>query len=145
MQSPLLAHQYHSDHAIIEQVQEIMKELNRLNSDKLSAQSVELLRWLFAIEMGPPEETCLRFVRRVSVEEMETEMTPDQDNDVVVSVHIPYLGVLKISREGMRKEAPQAPISVQHLVQVVGRFFLQEPENFFTTSSLPMTCWMRRL
>ncbi|KAM3070354.1 hypothetical protein ACMFMG_010185 [Clarireedia jacksonii] len=107
----LLAHQYHSDRAMIEQVQENMKELNRLNSDNLSAQSADLLRRLLAIEMDPTaEEICPRSVRRVSVEEPGIEMPPDQDDDVAVSVHIPYFGVIKISREGMRKEVPEARI-----------------------------------
>ncbi len=107
----VLAHQYHIDRAMIEQVQENMKEVNRLNSDALSAQSADLLGRLLAIvverDNGSP-----RCIRRVSVQEARTETAlSDHDNDAVVSVHIPYFGVIKIAREGMRKEVPgtQAP------------------------------------
>ncbi|KIN05446.1 hypothetical protein OIDMADRAFT_102000 [Oidiodendron maius Zn] len=102
----LLAHQYHSDRAMIEQVQENMKEVNRLNSDALSAQSADLLRRLLTIEV----ETAGCYPRRasrVSVQKAGAEtVLPDQD-DAVVSVHIPYFGIIKITHEGLSKEVPK--------------------------------------
>jgi hypothetical protein len=47
----LLAHQCISDRAMIEQVEENMVEVGRLNSDALSVQSADLLRRLSAIEI----------------------------------------------------------------------------------------------
>lgn len=103
----LLAHQYHSDRAMIEQVQENMEEVNRLNSDALSAQSADLLRRLLTIEAETPDGYP-RCARRVSVQEAGTQTAlPNQDDDVVVSVHIPYFGIIKIAREGMSKEVPK--------------------------------------
>ena len=102
----ILAHQYHIDRAMIEQVQENMKEVNRLNSDVLSAQSADLLGRLLAmvVESANGYPRC---TRSVSVQEAGTETAlPDHDDDVVVSVHIPYFGVIKIAREGMSKEVP---------------------------------------
>ena len=93
----LLSHQYYSDRAMIEQVQENMEELNGLYSDALSAQSADLLRRLLTIEVDPAEGEC---DKTVSVQE---DGTP-QDNDAVVSVHIPYFGIIKIAREGISKE-----------------------------------------
>ena len=107
----LLAHQYHSDRAMIEQVQENMKEVNRLNSDALSAKSADLLSRLLNIEI----ETAIddpRCAKKVSVQNAGTGTAPlDPDADIVVSVHIPYFGVVQIAREGIRKEVPkqQAP------------------------------------
>ncbi|KAL9129510.1 MAG: hypothetical protein Q9175_007279 [Cornicularia normoerica] len=102
----ILAHQYHIDRAMIEQVQENMEEVNRLNSDALSAQSADLLGRLLAmvVERADGYPRC---TRRVSVQEAGTETAlPDHDNDAVVSVHIPYFGIIKIAREGMSKEVP---------------------------------------
>ncbi|KAJ5858034.1 Polyketide synthase KR [Penicillium solitum] len=74
----ILAHQYLSDRAMIEQAQENMQEVNSLNSDAMSAQSAELLRRVD----GP-------------------------NDDDVVTVNIPYFGIVKISGGGIRKEAPR--------------------------------------
>ena len=99
----LLAHQYHSDRAMIESVQENMKEVNRLNSDTLSAQSADLLGRLLTIEVEMAGEDS-RSTGMVSVQEAGLGTTLlDQDDDAVVSVHIPYFGLIKIAREGISK------------------------------------------
>ncbi|OCK76858.1 hypothetical protein K432DRAFT_385126 [Lepidopterella palustris CBS 459.81] len=122
----LLAHQYHSDRAVIEQVQENMEEVNRLNSDALSAQSADLLRRLLTIEVDTADGYP-RCTRRVSVQEAGTETAlPGQDDDAIVSVHIPYFGIIKIAREGMSKEisksqATTAKTNRPAQSQVVGR------------------------
>lgn len=115
----LLAHQYHSDRAMVEKVQENMEELNHLNSDALSAQGADLLRRLLAIDLETGDESpgC---ERRVSVHEVgEESAMPDQD-DAIVSVHIPYFGIIKITREGMNKEASRTQatnhLAPSHLV-----------------------------
>ncbi|KUM63949.1 hypothetical protein ACN42_g3141 [Penicillium freii] len=48
--SNLLAHQYLSDRAMIEQAQVNMKQISRVNGDTLSAQSADLLHKLLAID-----------------------------------------------------------------------------------------------
>lgn len=105
----LLAHQYHSDRAMIERVQENMQEVNRLRSDTLSAQSADLLGRLLTIEIETAD-SYPRCARRVSVQEAGTGTALlDQDDDAVVSVHIPYFGIIKIAREGIRMEVPKPP------------------------------------
>lgn len=105
----LLAHQYQSDRAMIEQVQENMEEVNCLNSDALSAQSANLLRRLLAIEIGTADP---RRARKVSVQEPGAEMaSPNQDDDAAVSVHIPYFGIIKITRESTSIEVPRSQAS----------------------------------
>lgn len=103
----LLAHQYHSDRAMVEKVQENMKEVNRINSDTLSAQSADLLGRLLTIE-SETADGYSRCARMVSVQEAGTGTALlDQDDNAVVSVHIPYFGIIKIARDGISKEVPK--------------------------------------
>ncbi|KAH6984360.1 hypothetical protein BKA56DRAFT_314895 [Ilyonectria sp. MPI-CAGE-AT-0026] len=107
----LLAHQYLSDRAMIEQAQENMKEINRLNSDALSAQSADLLRRLLAIEIDTADDDSSQG-GRVSVQEAGAETTfSGQDDDGIVSVHIPYFGIIKIAREGVSREIPNVHVT----------------------------------
>lgn len=98
----LLAHQYHSDRAMIEKVQENMEEVNRLNSDALSAESADLLRRLLTID-GDTTGSTLRKVD--VVQEPISTMVSQVENSPIVSVHIPYFGTIQVSREGINKEA----------------------------------------
>lgn len=93
----LLANQYLGDRGMIEQVQEHMAEINRLNSDELSAQSADLLKSLLAIDLEKGHG-------RVSVREAGSDgMLPHDgvvsEEESVVRVHIPYFGVIRIARE----------------------------------------------
>ncbi|GMF67252.1 unnamed protein product [Aspergillus oryzae] len=90
----LLANQYLSDRGMIEQVQENMNEMNRLNSDELSAQSADLLKALLAIDVD-------KGIRRVSVSEAGSENSNDLglEEEGVVRVHIPYFGIIRIIRD----------------------------------------------
>ncbi|KAL4868838.1 hypothetical protein BDV12DRAFT_185569 [Aspergillus spectabilis] len=93
----LLANQYLGDRGMIEQVQEHMNEINRLNSDELSAQSADLLAALLAVDME-------KWNGRVSVREAGSEGMLQQDGmgqeeEGVVRVHIPYFGIIRIVRE----------------------------------------------
>ncbi|KAJ6128201.1 hypothetical protein N7471_009418 [Penicillium samsonianum] len=93
----LLANQYLSDRGMIEQMQEHMIEINRLNSDELSAQSADLLKALLAIDLEKGHG-------RVSVREAGSEGILPQDGmgseeESVVRVHIPYFGIIRIARE----------------------------------------------
>lgn len=117
----MLANQYLGDRGMIEQVQENMNEINRLNSDALSAQSAELLRALLAIEMETGDE-------RVSVREPGSEEMVHQDGmsleEGVVRVHIPYFGIIRIARE-TPPEQPAATTESMHrpALSQVNRFF----------------------
>ncbi|KAF2813562.1 uncharacterized protein BDZ99DRAFT_438821 [Mytilinidion resinicola] len=114
----LLAHQYLSDRAMIEQAQENMRELNRVNADALSAQSADLLGRLLAIEGEAAEDGAAEdgWAGRVSVQEAgRGEVLGErEDGEGGVSVLIPYFGIIKIAREGVSKEIPKphAPATV---------------------------------
>ncbi|KAF1962480.1 hypothetical protein CC80DRAFT_462617 [Byssothecium circinans] len=99
----LLGHQYVSDRALIERAQENMKEVNRLNSDALSAESAELLQRLLSIEPEAGDAAGI-----VIVQQAESDSVT-RSEDAVVSVHIPYFGIIKIARGGMSKEVPCRP------------------------------------
>ncbi|KAL2820185.1 hypothetical protein BDW59DRAFT_151021 [Aspergillus cavernicola] len=98
----LLANQYLGDRGMIEQVQEHMSEINRLNSDELSAQSADLLKALLEIDLEKGDG-------RVSVREAGSEGLLPQDGmaleeESMVRVHIPYFGIIRIAREGPTKQ-----------------------------------------
>lgn len=102
----VLANQYLSDRGMIEQVQEHMSKINRLNSDELSAQSADLLKSLLAIDLE-------KGYGRVSVREAGSEGILPHDGMVseesVGRVHIPYFGVILIARE--KQQATTSGIS----------------------------------
>ncbi|KAL4784724.1 hypothetical protein BJX76DRAFT_204471 [Aspergillus varians] len=108
----LLAHQYLSDRGMIEQVQEHMSEINRLNSDELSAQSADLLKTLLAIDMEQGDG-------RVSVRELGSEgmlqqhgmsQEEEEEGEGMVRVHIPYFGMIRIVREVPTKRQSLPPV-----------------------------------
>lgn len=100
----ILAHQYLSDRAMMEQAQENMEAVSRLNTDALSGQSADLLRRLLAIEA----ETADGHSRSAET------VRPHEDDNSIVRVYIPCFGTIKITREGViskEKPRPQAPIA----------------------------------
>lgn len=100
----LLAHQYHSDRAMIERVQENMEQVNRLNSDALSEKSAALLRRLLTIDA---DATGSAQGKVDVIQEPAGPMASQAEHNPIVSVHIPYFGTIQISREGVNKEAPK--------------------------------------
>lgn len=100
----LLAHQYHSDRAMIEKVQENMEEINPRISDTLSAKSADLLRRLLTIDADTSSST----LSRVNIIQEPTGTTASHvEQNPIVSVHVPYFGTIQISRNGINKEAPK--------------------------------------
>ncbi|ETS73363.1 hypothetical protein PFICI_14968 [Pestalotiopsis fici W106-1] len=100
--SSLLVHQYLSDRAMMEQMQQSMEEYSRINGDALSTESADLLRRLLAIEAEVADGHTAN-TERVTVQP-QGEGAPDHnesdEGDGVVHVHIPYFGIVKIAREG---------------------------------------------
>ncbi|KAI1386034.1 uncharacterized protein F4822DRAFT_360787 [Hypoxylon trugodes] len=108
--SNFLAHQYLSDRAMMEQVQETMEELSRLNADIFSAECADLLNRLLAIE-AEAADGLGGHVEGVRVETQKTgvaEKTENEASDGIVSVTIPYFGIIKITCEGISKETPKS-------------------------------------
>lgn len=99
----LLAHQYHSDRAMIEQVKNSMEELNRASSDALSAQIADWLARLLAIdaEAADDDDDQPRCARTVVVQEAGVKTA---DTNGAIIVQLPCFGVLRITREGMSRD-----------------------------------------
>ncbi|KAF2829512.1 hypothetical protein CC86DRAFT_380204 [Ophiobolus disseminans] len=98
----LLAHQYLSDRAMIEQVQDCMEKLHRLNRDALSAQSADLLRRLLAMEAKAVSGEAMADAQSTDASPLIT----DEDSHVSVDVTTPYYNIIKIAREGIRRHRP---------------------------------------
>jgi hypothetical protein len=99
----LLAHQYHSDRAMIEQIKDYMEEFDRAKSDPLSSQIAGWLARLLAIEAETLDDGGLHHAMTVSVRE---EGNPDEENNShdTVIVQLPCSGVLKIVRNGINRD-----------------------------------------
>lgn len=98
----LLAHQYHSDRAMIEQVKDSMEELNRASSDALSAQIADWLARLLAVDAEAADDDGQpRCARTVVVQEAGVQ-TADANGAIIVQ--LPCFGVLRIAREGVSRD-----------------------------------------
>ncbi|PVH99827.1 hypothetical protein DM02DRAFT_471419, partial [Periconia macrospinosa] len=100
----VLAHQYSSDRAMMEKVQESMEEIYRLSRDTFCAESADLLHQLLVIDA----ETAGSYME----EDIGTHMTGNprsqgRETENTVSIHIAYFGVIRIARDGsITKDVP---------------------------------------
>ncbi|KAH9892259.1 hypothetical protein F4778DRAFT_312303 [Xylariomycetidae sp. FL2044] len=109
----LLAHQYPSDRAMTEQVQESMQEISRASDDPFSTQGADLLRRLLAIDaeaavgLGRPAEA-------VTVQgdgDLLASSGEIEEDEGVMCVTVPYFGIIRIAREGIiSREIPRPPL-----------------------------------
>ncbi|RDW72219.1 hypothetical protein BP5796_08253 [Coleophoma crateriformis] len=107
----ILAHQYLSDRAMVEQTQESMEEMSHQDTDGLTAKSAALLLRMLAI-LGEAADGNIHSVDRVSVsvKAPETEMEQGgEDSNNAVRFFVPYCGIINIARKGViSKEIPKA-------------------------------------
>jgi hypothetical protein len=115
----LLANQYLSDRGMIEQVQEHMNEINTLNSDELSARSADLLKALLAVDIekgngrvSVSEAGVEGTLQQNGMGQEEQEEEEDEEEEGVV-LHIPYFGLIRITREAPTKRQA-ATIDTMH-------------------------------
>jgi hypothetical protein len=94
-----LAAQALGDRAMIEQAQEHMEELDRLNADPLSARSARLLRRLLAIEARAADGEDLHSAQAVRVQNPENEPQPEATHSDDKNVYIPYFGLIQAAGE----------------------------------------------
>jgi hypothetical protein len=118
----LLAHQYLSDRALIEQVQEVMARLHNLNRDSLSAQSASLLRRLLLIDAEGGQS-------------IPTSSLTNEEDDIAVSAQTPYSAIIKIAREGLKKTSPYWETTSRTDVA----FQSHHTANVFTPESLDLS------
>ncbi|EHK97157.1 hypothetical protein M7I_7111 [Glarea lozoyensis 74030] len=95
-----LAHQRVSDRAMLEQALEKMDAISKTNKDVVTEQSAKLVRRLLEIEADAAQGSNY------------TARTYDGDEsdkgDEELRLHIPYLGVIKITRQGPISSLPSA-------------------------------------
>ncbi|KAE8337998.1 hypothetical protein BDV24DRAFT_177124 [Aspergillus arachidicola] len=94
-----LAVQALGDRALIEQAQEHMEELDRLNADPLSARSARLLRRLLAIEAKAVDGEHLHRAQVVRVQSPENAYQSEATHCEDKHVYIPYFGVIQAAGE----------------------------------------------
>ncbi|OIW22576.1 hypothetical protein CONLIGDRAFT_215274 [Coniochaeta ligniaria NRRL 30616] len=99
-----LAHQRFSDRAMLDHALERMDVISDSNHDPISQKSAKLLRRLLDVEADAAEGTSFtaRSVRG------DVDAQEDKDDGPELRLHIPYLGVIKIARQGpICREHPQ--------------------------------------
>jgi hypothetical protein len=101
-----LAHQRNGDRALMGQVLENMESVAKLNDDVLTDKSASLLRRLLQIEAEAAQGYTF------NTEKVDESEVSQGTEDNVLHISIPYLGFLRIARDGIScRELPQAPIT----------------------------------
>nr|QCF41211.1 CcxT [Bipolaris sorokiniana] len=108
-QVDIMTHLYLGDRAMIEQAQENLQEVSRLNEDSLSRQSAELLRRLLAIEAEAADGYDAP-AHHVVVQQVphNTPLVEKAEEDAS-QMHIPYFGLIKFALEGIAARATSYP------------------------------------
>jgi hypothetical protein len=91
-----LAHQRLSDRAMLDQALERMDDFNNANKDILTEKSAMLIRSLLEIEADAAEGN--NYTTRNSMENNDVQEGRKESEEL--RLHIPYLGVIRIAREG---------------------------------------------
>ncbi|CAI6289534.1 unnamed protein product [Periconia digitata] len=104
----VLAHQYSTDRAMTEQVQECMEEINSHNSDAFCEESARLLRRLLAIDTETAELYAEGNDDLLMHDTLSMDHNERRPSDSTISINIAYFGVIKIARDGsITKEVPK--------------------------------------
>lgn len=93
-----LAHQRLSDRAMLNQALERMDVISHVNKDEVTEKSAELIRQLLDIEADAAEGSSYT-ARSVGGDEDGVQEGIEKKGDAL-RLHIPYLGVIKIARQG---------------------------------------------
>ncbi|KAL4745920.1 hypothetical protein BDW72DRAFT_198193 [Aspergillus terricola var. indicus] len=104
-----LAAQALGDRAMIEQAQEHMEELDRLNADPLCARSARLLRRLLAIEARAADGENFRSAQAVHVQNPENESKLEATHSDGKHVYIPYFDIIQAAGEIVSAAATAQP------------------------------------
>lgn len=91
-----LAHQLLSDCAMLDQVLERMNVISNINGDVITEKSARLVRRLLDIEAGAAEGS--NYTARSVREDDDVQESKEEGEGL--RLHIPYLGVIKIARQG---------------------------------------------
>lgn len=98
-----LAHQRLSDHAMLDQALGRMYVISHVNKDEVTQKSAELIQKLLDIEADAAEGS--NYTARSVGDEGGVEEGIDKKGDEL-HLHIPYLGIIKIARQGPVSREP---------------------------------------
>jgi hypothetical protein len=96
----LLAHQRLSDRATVERALECMKSMSELRDDALAARCAVLLRDLLAVEADAAQGHTYR------AHALERINDDGKDSPNTLIINVPYVGIVRIAREGMVSMTP---------------------------------------
>jgi hypothetical protein len=108
-QVDIMTHLYLGDRAMIEQAQENLQEVSRLNEDSLSRQSAELLRRLLAVEAEAADGYDAPVHDVVVQQVAHNAPLVEKDEEDASQMHIPYFGLIKFALEGIAAQARRYP------------------------------------
>ncbi|KAB5545756.1 hypothetical protein GE09DRAFT_967838 [Coniochaeta sp. 2T2.1] len=132
-----LAHQRHSDRAMMEQVLESMEMVYKLNMDVLSEKSGDLLRRLLEIEADAAEGRKYDTQNADESGTLHAVVNAAEDEPGVLRMCIPYFGVIRIAREGgISREPPASAAAISGPQQVLGIIGVGDG-NSTPSSSMP--------
>jgi hypothetical protein len=96
----LLAHQRLSDRAIVERALECMNSMSELRDDALAAKCAVLLKDLLAVEADAEQDHTYR------AHALERINDDGKNDHNALIINVPYVGIVKIAREGMVSMTP---------------------------------------
>ncbi|KAK7733909.1 hypothetical protein SLS53_008059 [Cytospora paraplurivora] len=99
-----LAHQRLSDRAMLDQALERMDVISGINKDEMAGKSARLIRRLLAIEADAAEGSNYT-TRSVGGDEEDVQEAAEKKSEEL-RLHIPYLGVIRIARQGPISREP---------------------------------------
>jgi hypothetical protein len=108
-QVDIMTHLFLGDRAMIEQAQENLQEVSRLNEDSLSRQSAELLRRLLAIEAEAADGYDAPAHDVVVQQIVHSAPLVEKGEEDASQMHIPYFGLIKFALEGIAARAAHYP------------------------------------
>ncbi|ROV95061.1 hypothetical protein VPNG_09492 [Cytospora leucostoma] len=99
-----LAHQRLSDRAMLDQALDRMDAISGMNKDEMTGKSARLIRRLLAVEADAAEGSNYT-VRSVGGNDEDVQDAAEKDGEEL-RLHIPYLGVIRIARQGPISREP---------------------------------------
>lgn len=117
-QADMMTHLYLGDRAMIEEAQENLLEVSRLNDHSLSRHSAELLRRLLAIE-AEAAGGYAALAHSVVVQQVAHSaslVVDEEEEQDATQMYIPYFSLIKFAMEGMAARATRYSIRpIEHI------------------------------
>jgi hypothetical protein len=107
----ILVHQRLTDRAIVEQALECMKSMSEMRDDVLAARCAVLLKHLLAIEADAAQGQIYH------ARQSDWDGGEYEDGRIVLIIKVPYVGAIRIAREGITSMPPLKTAQDQRLYE----------------------------